>query len=174
MLEFYQYFKAWAITQQHCRGIKVLRSDRGGKYLSKLFDDHLAATGTAWQLTTHDTLQLNGIAKCLNWMLLEHIQALRNLTSLPAILWGEALHHATWLKNHMALRTLDNKTPFEALFGSPPDLSGLHLWGCNIWVHNDSGSKLDVHAHEGCWLSFNIDAWAHRVFWPKTGTVSVE
>ena len=55
VLEFYQYFEAWAITQQHCRGIKVLRSDRGGEYLSKLFDDHLAAAGTARRLTTHDT-----------------------------------------------------------------------------------------------------------------------
>jgi len=142
--------------------------------LSKLFDDHLAAAGTARRLTTHDTLQLNGIAKRLNRTLLERIWALRHLTGLPAMLWGEALRHATWLKNRTALQTLDNKTPFEALFGSPPDLSGLHLWGCNVWVHDDSGSKLDVHARKGRWLGFDVDAQAHRVFWPKAGTVSVE
>ena len=58
-------------------------------------------------------------------MLLERIRALRHLTGLPSFLWGEALNHMTWLKNRTATRTLDNKTPFEVLFGSPPDLSGL-------------------------------------------------
>ena len=121
----YKSFEAWAIMQNHCVGIKVLRSDRRGEYLSEAFDDHLAAAGTARRLTVHDTPQLNGVVERLNRMLLERIRALRHLTSLPDFLWGEALYHVTWLKNRSAMRTLDNKTPFEALFGSPPDLSGL-------------------------------------------------
>jgi len=82
-----------------------------------------------------------------------------------------------WLKDRTAMQTLDNKMPFEALFGSPPDLSGLRQWGCTVWVHNDSGSKLDAHARKGHWLGFNHDSWAHRVYWPKPGkpsTITVE
>jgi len=172
--KYYKFFEAWAIAQKHCIGIKTLRSNCGGEYLSNAFDKHLAAAGTARQLTVHDTPQLNGIAKHLNRMLLERIRALRHLTGLPEFLWGEALHHVTWLKNRTAMRTLDNKTPFEALFGSPPDLSGLQRWGCNVWVHDDSGSKLDAHAHEGRWLSFDVDSRAHRVYWPKPSTVTIE
>jgi hypothetical protein len=37
-LEAYKSFEAWALMQQHCKGIKTLRSDRGGEYLSKAFD----------------------------------------------------------------------------------------------------------------------------------------
>jgi len=132
------------------------------------------AVGTAQQLTIHNTPQLNGIAECLNWTLLEWIWALRHLTGLPEFLWDEALHHMTWLKNCMAMRTLDNKMPFEVLFGSPPNLSGLRRWGCNVWVHNNSGSKLDARACEGRWLGFDIDSQAHRVYWPKPGTVTIE
>jgi len=55
VLKSYKCYKAWAITQQHCTGIKVLCSDHRGEYLSKAFDEHLAAVGTAWCLTTHDT-----------------------------------------------------------------------------------------------------------------------
>ena len=44
----------------------------------------------------------------------------------------------------MATHVLDNRTPFEALYGTPPDLSGAHLWGCKVWVHDDSRFKLDV------------------------------
>src|SRR5258707_4297286 len=69
----YKSYEAWATTQQHCRAIKVLRSDRGGEYLSKDFDQHLAKSGTARKLTAHDTPQLNGITECLNHTLLERI-----------------------------------------------------------------------------------------------------
>jgi hypothetical protein len=37
-LEAYKSFEAWALTQQHCKGIKTLRSDHGGEYLSKAFN----------------------------------------------------------------------------------------------------------------------------------------
>ena len=103
VLKSYKSYEAWAIAQQHCTSIKVLRSDRRGKYLSKAFDENLAAVGMAWHLTTHDTLQLNGITKRLNWMLLEQVRTLRHKAGLPKMLWGKVLHHATWLKNRTVL-----------------------------------------------------------------------
>ena len=63
VLDFYKRFEAWAIAQWHCSSIKVLWSDCGGEYLSKEFDEHLAAAGMAHRLTMHDMLQLNGIAE---------------------------------------------------------------------------------------------------------------
>ena len=98
-LEAYKSFEAWAITQQHCKAIKVVHSDRGGEYLSGAFDQHLANTGMVRKLTMHDTPQLNGIAERLNRTLLEHICAITHTSGLPKSLWGEALRHATWLKN---------------------------------------------------------------------------
>jgi transposase InsO family protein len=156
-LEAYKSYEAWALAQQHCKAIKVLRSDRGGEYLSKVFDQHLAAAGTMQKLTTHDTPQLNGVAKWLNRTLLERIQAFMHTSGLPKTLWGEGLRHTTWLKNRTATRTLDGKMPFEALFGAPPDLSGLCLWGCPVWVHNAAGAKLDVRARQGCWIGLDVD-----------------
>ena len=64
--EAYKSFEAWALTQEHHNGIKVLRSDCGSEYLSAAFNEHLAAAGTVRKLITHDTPQLNNIAKCLN------------------------------------------------------------------------------------------------------------
>src|SRR5712671_5553673 len=90
-LENYKSFEAWAITQGHCKVIWVLRSDRGGEYLSGAFDQHLAAAGTARQLTIHDTPQLNGVAERLNRTLLERIRAFMYKSSLPKLLWGKGL-----------------------------------------------------------------------------------
>ena len=111
-LEAYKSYEAWALAQQHCKAIKVLRSDQGGEYLSKAFDQHLAAVRTARKLTTHDTPQLNSVAERLNRTLLERIRAFTHTSGLPKMLWGEGLRHATWLKNWMATHALDGKTPF--------------------------------------------------------------
>jgi hypothetical protein len=151
-----------------------LRSDRGGEYLSTAFNEHLAAAGTAKKLTTHDTPQLNGIAERLNRTLLERIRAFAHDSGLPLSLWGEALRHAAWLKNRTATRALDGKTPFEALYGQPPDLQSLRTWGCKVWVHSPGGSKLDPRAKEARWLGVDVDARAHRIYWPGSGKVSVE
>jgi hypothetical protein len=173
-LDMYKMFEAWAVTQHHCQAIKVLRSDRGGEYLSKAFDQHLAQAGTARKLTTHDTPRHNGIAERLNRTLLERIRAFSHTSGLPKSLWGEALRHATWLKNRTATRALDGKTPFEALYGRPPDLSALRIWGSTVLVHDASGSKLNPRAREARWLGLDVDAKAHRVYWPKMGNVTVE
>jgi Reverse transcriptase (RNA-dependent DNA polymerase) len=170
----YKTFEAWVLTQQHCRGIKVLRSDSGGEYLSKAFDAHLAAAGTARCLTLHDTLQVNGIVEQLNRTLLERVHALTHTSGLPKSLWGEALRHVAWLKNWTATRALDGKTPYEAVYRQSPDLSDLRRWGCATWVHDADGSKLNVYTREARWLGFDVNTRAHQVYWPDSCTVSVE
>ena len=74
----------------------------------------------------------------------------------------------------MATRALDGKTPFEALYDHPPDLSSLRRWGCNVWVHDATGSKLDMRACEARWLGYDTDTKTHRVYWPDSGTVAIE
>ena len=170
----YKSFNVWALAQQHCTAIKVLCSDRGGEYLSDAFDKHLAAAGTVCCLTVHDTPQLNGIAERLNRTLVECIRAFTHLSGLPKFLWGEALHHVTWLKNRSTTRALDGLTPYQALHGRVPDLSGLKGWGIAVWVHTDDGSKLDPRAHEGRWLGFDTELHAHRVYYPTSCSVAVE
>jgi hypothetical protein len=90
------------------------------------------------------------------------------------LLWGEALRHASWLKNRTATHALDGKTLFEALYGQPPDLTNLRIWGCPVWVHSPGGSKLDARAKEAKWLGLDVDACTHRIYWPRSGKVSVE
>ena len=170
----YKAFEAWALAQQHCAAIKVLRSDRGGEYLSDAVDRHLQAAGTTRRLTVHDTPQLNGIAERLNCTLVERIRAFTHSSGLPKFLWGEALRHATWLKNRTATRSLDGQTPYQALFGPAPDLSGLRRWGATMWVHVADGTKLDARAWEGRWLGFDTESHAHRLYFPATRNVTTE
>ncbi|EGO00857.1 hypothetical protein SERLA73DRAFT_71824 [Serpula lacrymans var. lacrymans S7.3] len=65
-------------------------------------------------------------------------------------------------------------TPHEAAHGVKPNISGLHEWGYHVCVHNTSGSKLDSHILEGCWMGLDTESKGHHVYWPTKHSVSVE
>ncbi len=94
----YLAFEAWLKIQYNVQ-IKKLQSDRGGKYLSGEFTNHLRKKGTTRQLTIHDTPEYNGISERLNCTLLEKVRAMLHESKLPRFLWEEALAHATFIKN---------------------------------------------------------------------------
>lgn len=173
-LEAYKFYKAWATTQLHWKAIKVLHSDREGEYLSKVFNEHLAKVGMGRKLMPHDTPELNGVAKHLNCTLLKQICTFMHATDLPKLLWGEALRHATWLKNWIATRSLNGQMLFQALYSQAPDLSALCMWGLPILVHSTDGSRLHAHMCEARWLRLNVDARAHCVYWSGSGNITVE
>jgi hypothetical protein len=110
-LNVYHSFEAWVHTQNLCTMIKVLRLDHSSKYLSAMFDKHLMDVGTAHWLTVRDTPQLNGIAEHLNQMLMEKVCMLLHTSGMLQNLWGEALCHSTWLKNHTSMWALGGKMP---------------------------------------------------------------
>jgi transposase InsO family protein len=173
-LQAYKTFAAWASTQ-HGAKVKRLRSDRGGEYTGNNFTDFLQSQGTERRLTTHDTPQHNGVAESLNRRLLERVRAVLHHSQLPKNLWGEAIHFIVWLKNRTTTRALGKITPYEQLYGSKPDLGGVPEWGQRVWVHQDSGSKLDGRAAEARWVGFDSDSThAHRVYWQGKNSVSVE
>ena len=141
----YKSYEAWLATQFNAK-IKHLRSDRGGEYLSNEFSQHLKSKGTERCITVHDMPEHNGVAECLNRMLIEHVHAMLHASGLPKNLWGEAVMHVTWLKNRSSMRHLGTKMPYEALYQKKPNLSNIPVWGCRIKVHDNNGSKLDVRA----------------------------
>ncbi|GJW09833.1 FAR1-related sequence 5-like protein [Tanacetum coccineum] len=69
----FEVFKRYQtqVENQLGRKIKVLRSDRGGEYLSIEFFDHLKNCGIVSQLSPPRTPQLNGVAKRRNRTLLD-------------------------------------------------------------------------------------------------------
>ena len=169
----YISYEAWLNTQQGIQ-IKKLRSDRGGEYLSAEFSDHLAKAGTVRQLTVHDTPEYNGVSERLNRTLLVKIRAMLHDSGLPKFLWGEAAHHAVYLKNRTWTRALANTTPYEIMMGEKPDLSNLHPWGCHVRVHDANGSKLDGRSKIGRWVGFDEESNGHRIYWPEKRSITVE
>ena len=72
------------------------------------------------------------------------MHVLLHQSGLLKTLWAKALLYAVWLKNCTLTHTLGTVTPYECLYKSKPNLVGVLEWGQHMWVHNDSGSKLDT------------------------------
>jgi transposase InsO family protein len=75
VFEHYKADEAWWKTQKNVK-IKCLRSDRGGEYMSKAFNAHLANQGTIGRLTVHDTPEYNGVSEQLNRTLLNMVRTI--------------------------------------------------------------------------------------------------
>ena len=61
---------------------------------------------------TSSLSKLNGIADCVNQTLFEKVCVLLCMAHLPQNMWGEALHHAMWLKNQMSMHALGGMMPW--------------------------------------------------------------
>ena len=139
------------------------------------FSKHLASQGTTQKLTTHDTPEYNGVSECLNRTLQERTHTLLHSSKLPKNLWGEVINHAVWLKNRMPTHALPKgKTPYEMLYGKKLDLNHLWEWGCKVWVHTLSGTKLDGRSKIGKWVGFDEPSNAHHIYWPEKCSITIE
>ena len=83
--ESFEKFKEFKNEVQNQLGkkIKILRSNRGGEYLSQEFDNHLKECGIVSQLTLPGTPQWNGVSERRNQTLLDMVRSMMNQTDLP-------------------------------------------------------------------------------------------
>ncbi|XP_026395788.1 uncharacterized protein LOC113290396 [Papaver somniferum] len=75
-------------------------------------------------------------------------RALRFQANLPIRFWGECALTSAYLINRTPTPILNNKTPYEIMFGKQPPYDHLKVFGCLCYVHNQS-SKGDKFASRG-------------------------
>ncbi|KAJ9552454.1 hypothetical protein OSB04_016499 [Centaurea solstitialis] len=105
--ESFERFKEFQneVQNQLGRKIKFLRSDRGGKYLSDEFDNHLMECGIVSQLTPPYTPQMNGVSERRNRTLLDMVRSMMCHSTLPISFWGHALKTAAHILNRAPTKT---------------------------------------------------------------------
>ena len=86
--EDFEKFKEFKheVEKQTGKSIKVLRSDRGGEYLSQKFLKYLKDNGIVSQWTFPEIPQLNRISERRNRILLDMIKSMMSFTDLPLFL----------------------------------------------------------------------------------------
>ena len=86
-------FKEWKalVENQSGRKVKVLRSDNGGEYTSKAFEDFLRTNGIARHTSAPYTPQQNGVAERANRTIVEMGRSMLYAQGLEREFWAEAV-----------------------------------------------------------------------------------
>ncbi|KAM2003433.1 hypothetical protein ACFX15_027003 [Malus domestica] len=127
--ESFERFKEFKneIEKQTGKHIKILRSDRGGEYLSSEFLDYLKEYGIISQWTPPGTPQLNGVSERRNRTLMNMVRSMMSSADLPVTFWGYALYTVAYLLNRVLSKSV-SQTPYEIWHGRKPSLNHIKIW----------------------------------------------
>lgn len=113
VFEVFKKFKA-AVERESGRKIKALRSDRGGEFTSREFQEFCEANGIRRPMTVPRSPQQNGVAERKNRTILNIARSMLKSKKLPKEFWAEAVACAVYLSNRSPTRSVWGKTPQEA------------------------------------------------------------
>ena len=168
--DVFDVFKKWKALVENETGLKLkcLRSDNGGEYCSKEFEEYCAKNGIKREKTIPNTPQQNGVAERMNRTIVERARSMRLHAGLPKQFWAEAVNAAAYLINRGPSVPLDGGLPEEAWTGKEVNLSHLKVFGCISYVHVDAEKrdKLDSKSRKCTFIGYGSDEFGYR-FWDE-------
>ena len=172
--ESFEKFKEYKneVEKQTGKSIKMLRSDRGGEYLSTEFLEFLKDNGIISQLSPPYTPQLNGVSERRNRTLLDMVRSMVSFTDLPMYLWGYALQTAAHILNKVPSKSV-HKTPYEIWTGSRPSLNYIKIWGCPAYVKLVNTDKLESKSEKGRFIGYPKDSLGYYFYFPADHRVII-
>ncbi|KAH0647717.1 hypothetical protein KY290_033702 [Solanum tuberosum] len=108
----FKKFKA-LVENQVGNKVKVLRTDRGGEFLSQEFKLFCEENGIHRELIAPYTPEQNGIAERKNRTVVEMARSMVKNKDLPIQFWAEVVHTAVYLLNISPTKAVMGRSPFE-------------------------------------------------------------
>lgn len=173
VFESFKNFKT-LVEKQKGVSIKCLRSDGGGEFCSKEFENFLTKNGIIHQKTNSYTPQQNGISERMNRTIMEKTRCLMFDANFDNRFWAEAVNTAAYLRNRTGTSGLSGKTPFEVWHGRKPDISNLRIFGSEVMTHipKERRLKLDRKSKKMFIVGYGDTVKGYRVFNPETGKIT--
>ena len=159
------------------RGYKVrqFRCDNAGEQKSYEYDKFMTEIAAKTEYTNAYSSASNGIAERSIQTSWNTMQCLRFGAGLPRKAWAELLRVAVRLHNLLPnIANPGGKSPYEMLYGTPPDLSYLRTIGSKAYVykHKPERVALDPKAEVGRLIGYAIDTNGYRILMdPTTGRI---
>ncbi|XP_019427158.1 PREDICTED: uncharacterized protein LOC109335479 [Lupinus angustifolius] len=165
----YCHFRALVNTQYNSV-IKCFRCDLGGEYTSNKFSELLSSDGTVHQAFCTDTPEQNGVAERKHRHILETARSMLLSASAPSEFWGEAVKTAVHVINKISYSVTSGLSPFERMYGHPPDYSSLRVFGstCFVLLPHVERSKLTPRSAICVFLGYGDGQKGYRCYNPST------
>jgi len=176
--QLFSAFTAWQSREELQSGSKLkrLHSDNAFEYKKGKLADFLQEKGILGTYTAPYTPEQNGVAERMNLTLLSKARAWLIQSGLSKSMWGEAISAAIYVYNRTPHSNLpDNQSPFEARYGSKPNLDNIRIFGSICWKTEPLAmiSKLDPRASLGIITGFGNNQWRvvnptnHKASWHR-------
>lgn len=162
----FQSFKNFKVEAENQSGnkIKILRTDNGGEYTSKEFNNFCQEHGIIHQTTIPYSPQQNGVSERLNRTLVEKVRTMLSQSQLEKDFWGEALATAVYLKNR-TLTKLSEQIPEEMWRNSKVSLNHLRVFGSKAFFKiNLYEGKLESKSKKGILVGYSETQKGYRVW----------
>ena len=174
VFEVFKKFKA-TVERENGRKIKAMRTDRGGEFTSKEFQEFCEANGIRRPMTVPRSPQQNGVAERKNRTILDMARSMLKSKKLPKELWAEAVACAVYLSNRSPTRSVWGKTPQEAWSGRKPGISHLRVFGSIAHVHvpDEKRTKLDDKSESFIFIGYDANSKGYKLFNPNNKKVVI-
>ncbi|KAJ9538837.1 hypothetical protein OSB04_031570 [Centaurea solstitialis] len=145
----------------------------GGEY--QALSTYLATVGISHLTTPPHTPEHNGYAERRHRHIVETGLSLLSHSKLPLEFWPLAFTTATYLINRLPTVTLQHKSPYQCLFGSPPNYLKLRSFGCLCypWLRPYAQHKLDTRSLPCIFVGYSSTQSAYYCLDPTTHKIYV-
>ncbi|GAU33426.1 hypothetical protein TSUD_380620 [Trifolium subterraneum] len=135
--EAFEVFKRFKtlVEKQSYKSIKVLRTDGGGEYTSKEFENYCKDQGIIHEVTTPYTPQHNGLTERRNRSILDMARSMVKQKGLPHRFWAEAVSTAVYILNRSPTKKLIDKVPEEVWSKCKPSVTHFKVFGSLSYKH---------------------------------------
>ena len=170
----FQKFRA-QVEREKDKKIKVLRTDRGGEFMSNQFKSYCEENGIIRHFTAPYSPQQNGVVERRNRTVVAMARSLLKEKKIPGVMWGESARHAVYILNRLPTRALSGKTPYETWTGNKPDLSHLRIFGslAHMKIPSVNVRKLDDRSKRVVYLGREPGTKACRLYDPEAKKIWV-
>ncbi|GAU17773.1 hypothetical protein TSUD_171610 [Trifolium subterraneum] len=174
--EAFEVFKRFKtlVEKQSDKQIKVLRTDGGGEYTSKEFENYCKDQGIIHEVTTPYTPQHNDLAERRNRSILDMTRSMVKHKGLPHRFWGEAVVIAVYILNRSPPKKLKDKVPEEVWSKCKPSVTHFKVFGSLSYKHVPDArrKKLDDKSEPMIFVGYHRTG-AYRLYNPTSDKIEI-
>lgn len=146
--------------------------------MSHNFLNWLKQRGITHESTNAYSPESKGVTERLNETLMDMARTmlLNSSENRRNKMWADAINTANYIRNRIYTKPCrENKTPYETVNGSKPEISHLRVFGSDAFVHTPKqrrNHKFDNRSKKGIFIGYD-KVKAYRVYFPKDDKVVI-
>jgi transposase InsO family protein len=145
--------------------IKRVRSDNGSEFENTRIDELCDDFEIRHQFLVKYTLQSNDLVERKNRTLIDMARSMLSEYNVSQSFWDEAINTTYYCSNRLYCHPLKEKTPYELLNGSNPNIVYFRVFGCKCYILKKDTrlGKFGKKCDEGFLLGYSTTSKAYKV-----------